>query len=324
MNMTVGKQRMLIWKRFAVYLCLAVMCIGPRSAAQVVCPPDWPPAGLPADLPCPEEHSDTLQLEHEDRIARLKRLSVGDVQPSFLTDYLSPSEHRLSGYPVNIPVLRVSFDTDVFFDTGKSEIRPEAFPVLRIIAENLEREPPDVALYIVGHTDSVGNEDYNYNLGMTRANAVAEALARRGIYQADIYRLSLGEGYPIDTNTTEAGRAHNRRVEFLFAATSRAAEIYVEKIAVSPCIAKDENGVETCKRPVYIEIKSVAVDPAKVKQVADLNRAEAELEGQAGLSQVELNARREEIELQRKRIPIVPQRSRVAVIPLRGNPAGVE
>jgi len=315
---------MLIWKRFAACFFLAWLCMGQYAAADPVCPPNWPPPGLPADLPCPEEHSDTLQLEHDDRIARLKRLSVGDIQPNFSTDFLSPGEHRLSSYPVNIPVLRVTFDTDVFFDTGKSEIRPEAFPVLRIIAENLELEPPDVALYIVGHTDSVGNEDYNYNLGMTRANAVAEALARRGIYQADIFRLSFGEGYPVDTNTTEAGRAHNRRVEFLFAATSRAAEIYIEKIAVSPCIAKDENGVETCKRPVFIEIKSVAVDIDKAKQVADLNRAEAQLEEQTDLSEVELNARREEIELQRKRIPIVPQRTRVAVIPQRGKPAGTE
>ena len=308
------------WARLLLMgLCCLFFAVRP-SLAQGNCPENWPPPGLPAGLPCPEAHSATVELEHEDRIARLKRLAGSDVQPTFSTDYLSPSEHKISGYPVNIPVLRVVFDTDVFFDTNSSEIRPEAFPVLRIISDDLAKEPRDVAMYVVGHTDSQGNEDYNYNLGLSRANAVAEALARRGIYQAAIYRLSFGEGYPVASNETEAGRARNRRVEFLFAATPKAGELYVRKMAVSPCIARDENGVETCKRPVEIEVKKVEVSMEDAKQVAELNREETALENTEGLGAEELNRRRQEIEVKRQKIAIVPQRERIAINPRRALP----
>lgn len=297
--------------KFAKLMALAMLCTLPISAKN--CPENWPPPNLPPNLPCPESHTETVQLEHNDRQNRLKRLSVNAVEPSFSTDYLNPSEHGLTEYPVVIPVLRVVFDESAFFDTASSTIKPEAFPILRTISNNLLLEPPDVALYIVGHTDSRGNEDYNYNLGLMRANAVAEALARRGLYQATLYRLSLGEGYPIADNTTLEGRAKNRRVEFLFAATPKAAETYIEKIAVSPCIATDENGVKTCRRKVSLEVNRVSVSTTNSDQILSLNREEEALEKRTDLTSVELNERRRSIELRRDRIPVSMSRKIVKV-----------
>lgn len=242
---------------------------------------------------------------------------MGGLKPSFSTEIMQPSEHRQPDYPGPIPVLRVVFNTDSFFDTASSTIRPEAFPALRIISDNLKLEPPDVALYIVGHTDLRGDENYNYNLGLDRANAVAEAIARRGIYQAGIYRLSFGEGFPIDTGKDEAALARNRRVEFLFAGTTQAAETYIRRVAASPCIALDENGVQTCRRPVTIEVKRVAAEVTAEAEIVAFNREEEMVLADRDISEVEREARLNAIELRRSRVAIIPQRERVPITPNR-------
>lgn len=267
------------------------------------------------------DHSSTVELEHNDRQNRLARLSAGGVRPDFYTDYLLPSEHNLAKYPIPIPVLKVVFNNDVFFDTGKAEIKPEAFSVLRTISENLNREPSDVALFIVGHTDRVGNSDYNYNLGLRRANAVAEALARRGIYQANIYRLSLGEDSPRDMGNSDLANTRNRRVEFLFAANVAAATIWVKKTVVIPCIAKDRSDVNSCKREVKIDVKKVEVSPDRRKEIIALNMAEAAIINDTNLSQEQIKTQRTIIELRRNRIPIKIETNRIQVSIMRGGVA---
>jgi len=263
-------------------------------------------------------HSATVELEHNDRKNRLNKLSVGGAVPEFYTDYLSPSEHNLPKYPIPIPVLRVVFDNDVFFDTAKAEIKPEALSVLRTISENLNGEPSDVALFIVGHTDKVGNSDYNYNLGLQRANAVAEALARRGIYQANIYRLSLGEDSPRDMGNSDLANSRNRRVEFLFSANVEAATIWVRKIAVIPCVAKDQSDVNSCKREVKIDVKKVEVNPDRKKEIVALNMAEAAIENNTTLTQAQIKTQKTMIELRRNRIPIMINTNRIQVSINRG------
>lgn len=286
-----------------------------RPSIKQDCPPNWPPPGLPKDMPCPVDASETVMVEHIDRKNRLLRLSKGSIKPDFYTEYLAPDEHKQINYPVDIPVLRVTFDTDVFFDTAKSEIKTEAFPVLRIISDNLAKEPADVALYIVGHTDSTGGSASNYNLGLKRANKVAEAISRRGFYNASIYRLSLGEGAPIADNRTVIGRAKNRRVEFLFGANAQSVESFIKRIAVEPCIFKDEKGVATCRRPVNIEITKIEVNSEMRSEVIELNRLEAELAMQS-LSTTELNKKRKAIEIRRERIAVDITIPRVEVMPI--------
>jgi OmpA-OmpF porin, OOP family len=271
------------------------------------CPENWPPAGLPANMPCPSDASTTVLIEHADRKERLERLAKNVIEYNSSVETLTPSQHNLNAYgDTNIPVLRVSFDTDVFFDTSQSEIKPEAFPVLRIISDNLEKEPADVALFIVGHTDSTGSADLNYNLGLERANAVAEALSRRGVYEASIYRLSLGEGNPIANNRTSVGRAKNRRVEFLFGANAKAVEVFIKKIALEPCIFKDEKGVTSCKKPIKFDIKKVGININSASKIARLNQEEKDLDDLIiqGINNIELNKRRKEIELRRKSIEV--------------------
>jgi len=66
---------------------------------------------------------------------------------------------------------------------------------------------------IVGHTDSIGSLPYNMQLSLDRANAVREFLVNRGIELARLQTDGKGPLVPIDTNSTETGRARNRRVQ---------------------------------------------------------------------------------------------------------------
>lgn len=76
---------------------------------------------------------------------------------------------------------------------------------------------------VAGHTDSVGREDYNYELGQRRANGVAGYLvAREGVDPTQVRVVSYGASKPIGSNSTSHGRRSNRRVEIL---------LYEEKIA---------------------------------------------------------------------------------------------
>jgi outer membrane protein OmpA-like peptidoglycan-associated protein len=70
-------------------------------------------------------------------------------------------------------------------------------------------------LLLVGHTDDTGSSKVNAQLSERRARAVAAFLRKNGVPDNQLYFQGAGEGYPVATNTTEAGRAANRRVEFV-------------------------------------------------------------------------------------------------------------
>ena len=72
---------------------------------------------------------------------------------------------------------------------------------------------PSLEVLIVGHTDSIGSLPYNMQLSLDRANAVREFLVNRGIELARLQTDGKGPLVPIDTNSTETGRARNRRVQ---------------------------------------------------------------------------------------------------------------
>ncbi len=100
----------------------------------------------------------------------------------------------------------------VHFDFDKATIRSDAKPILDQAARTL-REEGAVSVVIEGHTDSVGPEKYNMELGRRRAAAVREALSSRGIDRSRIEIVSYGESRPVATNDTDEGRQQNRRVE---------------------------------------------------------------------------------------------------------------
>ncbi|MEC9342174.1 MAG: OmpA family protein [Pseudomonadota bacterium] len=104
----------------------------------------------------------------------------------------------------------------ITFRTGSADLNPQFFPVLDSVAVVL-KEYDKTLVDVVGHTDSVGADDYNMLLSQQRANSVSQYLISRQISGMRIRATGLGEGYPVADNATEAGRAANRRVEITLA-----------------------------------------------------------------------------------------------------------
>jgi OmpA-OmpF porin, OOP family len=103
----------------------------------------------------------------------------------------------------------------IYFDTGKSTLKPESQPTLQEISKLLKADP-NLKLYVVGHTDNTGLFDANMKLSKDRAMSVVNALASQ--FSVNITRLNAcGDGptSPVASNDTEDGKALNRRVELV-------------------------------------------------------------------------------------------------------------
>lgn len=98
------------------------------------------------------------------------------------------------------------------FSSGSADIRPPLAAALDRIAPTLVQHP-EVALQILGHTDSTGSEMYNLQLSIKRSEAVMEHLRKHGITLERMSADGKGEAEPIADNAGESGRARNRRVE---------------------------------------------------------------------------------------------------------------
>lgn len=100
----------------------------------------------------------------------------------------------------------------ITFDFGKSTLKPEFYSALNGVASTL-REYNQTMIEVVGHTDSIGSDAYNQTLSEQRADAVAQYLVAQGVQRERMETVGAGKRYPIADNSTEAGRAKNRRVE---------------------------------------------------------------------------------------------------------------
>jgi OOP family OmpA-OmpF porin len=107
---------------------------------------------------------------------------------------------------------KVTFAADALFDFDKSVIKPEAKAKLDDLVSKLAGVNLEV-IVAVGHTDSIGTDQYNLGLSARRANAVKQYLVSKGIEANRIYTEGKGEKQPVADNRTADGRAKNRRVE---------------------------------------------------------------------------------------------------------------
>ena len=108
--------------------------------------------------------------------------------------------------------LKLNIPNDISFDSGSAAIKPQLRTVLDPFANSL-RDDPGARLMIVGHTDSSGSDAINNPLSIERANSVRDYLVTRGMAGARVETAGRGEREPVAENTTDAGRAKNRRVE---------------------------------------------------------------------------------------------------------------
>jgi outer membrane protein OmpA-like peptidoglycan-associated protein len=103
----------------------------------------------------------------------------------------------------------------IYFDFNKAEVQSQSAPTLEEIA-TLLRQHGELKLYIVGHTDNVGEFNYNMRLSKARADAVVQTLVSRfGVEAKRLQSYGVGPLVPVTSNKTEEGRAKNRRVELV-------------------------------------------------------------------------------------------------------------
>ena len=102
----------------------------------------------------------------------------------------------------------------IHFDTASATIKPDSEAALVEIVKLLKGSPT-LNVYVVGHTDSVGSLDSNLKLSSARAAAVVNALVARGIAASRLKSAGVGPYSPVASNDTDAGKAKNRRVEFV-------------------------------------------------------------------------------------------------------------
>ncbi|GAA0890613.1 hypothetical protein GCM10009122_02910 [Fulvivirga kasyanovii] len=101
----------------------------------------------------------------------------------------------------------------IYFNTDKSNVRPESYPLIEEIAKMLN-EDPSIKIAVEGHTDAQGDDSYNLSLSQKRAEEVTRILTTEyKVKTSQLESKGYGETMPVGDNKTEEGRAKNRRVE---------------------------------------------------------------------------------------------------------------
>ena len=103
---------------------------------------------------------------------------------------------------------------NILFDTGKATLLPQSLEEIQKVAEYMKKNPT-ARFEVQGHTDNQGSDAVNDPLSQQRAEAVVAALEKEGVDPFNLRAVGKGSHEPVADNSTEAGRAQNRRVEFI-------------------------------------------------------------------------------------------------------------
>jgi len=118
--------------------------------------------------------------------------------------------------------LKLEVPSDISFDVGRAAIKSNFAPILDKFAQSLNQNPAST-VRIIGHTDSTGSDAINNPLSVNRAASTRDYLTGRGVSSQRIAIDGRGSQQPIADNSSEAGRARNRRVEIFVAEAAPAA-----------------------------------------------------------------------------------------------------
>ncbi len=116
--------------------------------------------------------------------------------------------------------LKLDIPSDISFDSGRYNIKPNLRPILDRFAVTLNQNPV-TTVKIIGHTDNTGSDAINGPLSVNRARATRDYLVARGVAMNRISIDGRASLEPIADNSTPAGRAMNRRVEIFVAEAAR-------------------------------------------------------------------------------------------------------
>ncbi|GGK05230.1 OmpA family protein [Luteimonas terricola] len=109
-------------------------------------------------------------------------------------------------------VIKLNLPDGVTFDFNKTDLKPQFYPALNNVARTLA-EYNQTIVEVAGHTDNVGGDAVNQRISEQRASSVANYLVGQGLMRERFEIVGFGKTMPIADNSTEQGRAQNRRVE---------------------------------------------------------------------------------------------------------------
>jgi len=155
-----------------------------------------------------------------DRTAKIVGAGLGGLAGAGIGYYMDEQEKKLreqtAGTGIDVTRegdnLILNMPSNVTFAVDSSAISPAFQSTLSSVADTLSRYEKSY-VDVLGHTDSTGSDAYNQALSERRAESVANFLANSGVQRARIATKGYGESQPIASNSTEEGRAANRRVE---------------------------------------------------------------------------------------------------------------
>jgi outer membrane protein OmpA-like peptidoglycan-associated protein len=122
---------------------------------------------------------------------------------------------KLAPSKVKVTLEKIEILDKVHFETNKAIIKPESYGLLDEVAGILIEYSQIKKVEVSGHTDSQGPDDYNMGLSQRRAEAVRDYLIKKAVKASTLTAKGYGETVSVASNNTRAGRAENRRVEFL-------------------------------------------------------------------------------------------------------------
>ena len=155
-----------------------------------------------------------------DRTAKIVGAGLGGLAGAGVGYYMDEQEKKLreqtAGSGIDVTRdgdnLILNMPSNVTFAVDSSAISPAFQATLGEVANTLSRYEKSY-VDVLGHTDSTGSDAYNQSLSERRAESVANFLANSGVQRARLATKGYGESQPIASNSTEEGRAANRRVE---------------------------------------------------------------------------------------------------------------
>lgn len=169
---------------------------------------------------CPKEAEDEDDFEDEDGCPDSDNDGDGlkdsddkcPIEPETKNNYKDDD-----GCPDEIPIEIKSFTgtiDGIQFELNSANLTRDSYPVLDEAVKVL-KDFQDLEVVIVGHTDNQGTEEYNLDLSQRRAETVMRYLISRGIDDERLKAVGMGMAEPVTDNDTDAGRAQNRRVDFI-------------------------------------------------------------------------------------------------------------
>jgi outer membrane protein OmpA-like peptidoglycan-associated protein len=149
------------------------------------------------------------------------RAGIGAIAGGAVGAYMDAQEKKLRAQMAGTGVgvtrtaeneITLNMPSDITFDFDRATVKPEFRSTLGSVAGTL-RDYPSTTVDVIGHADSTGRDDYNMDLSLRRASAVAQAMTDQGVQPQRIAAQGRGSQQPVASNATTDGRAKNRRVE---------------------------------------------------------------------------------------------------------------